>query len=151
VLSDADNQHAGFDVAQIIEPEPPPPPEPPEAPRPEDPPATASTGSAVGMIVRDGELPGTYVPGVDGRTMPASDDPNATALKYAKSLYNEATATPVASGLEKNGGFVARLPDGAYITYRPAGLSGKATLSTTASVAAVADGPNEPTESVGQF
>jgi filamentous hemagglutinin len=66
--------------------------------------------------------------------MPASDDPSAEALKYAEKLYDLQIATPVNSGLEDRGGIVVRLPDGAYITYRPAGLGGKATLPTTATL-----------------
>ena len=134
VLSDAGEDPAGSEVSQVMEPEPPepPPPEPPGTPRPTE--APVASASLLGIVARDGKLPGQHVPGVDGRTMPASDDPDTAALEYAKSLYDEQAATAVPSGLEENGGFVVRLPDGAYITYRPAGLAGKATLPTTTTV-----------------
>jgi hypothetical protein len=108
-----------------IEPMPvePPPSEPPETP--------SSTES---LAAPNGKLPGTYAPGTDVRTTPASDDPDAAALDYAKQLYDEETATPVETGLEARGGFAVEVPSGAHITYRPAGLGGRATLPTTATV-----------------
>ena len=128
VMSDA----GGTAVAQIepVEPPPEPPPirpEPPEAPR-----AAAPTGTVADAVAPNGTLPGvadrTGVP----RAMPASDDPNASARAYVNRIYNGQTPESVRS--DNEGGFVAKLPDGAYITFRPAGKASWRALPSTASV-----------------
>jgi hypothetical protein len=126
----------GRDVAQIEPPpiEPPPPPPEPETARPEQSAPATPTESLLEVIAPKGKLPGLSEPGADARTMAASDNPSAEALDYAKNLYDQKTATLVATGLEDRGGFAVKLPNGAYITYRPAGLGGRATLPTTATV-----------------
>ncbi len=136
-LSDTGSGRTESEVTQIIEPEPPeppPPPEPPETPRPAENLVPTPPQTLVELVAPKGELPGTYVEGSDARTMPASDDPDTSALDYAKQLYDERTAISVETGLEARGGFAVRTLAGAYITYRPAGLGGRATLPTTATV-----------------
>jgi len=64
--------------------------------------------------------------------MPASDDPDAAARAYVAKIYNGQTPDSVRS--EGDGGFVVKMPDGAYITFRPAGQASWRTLPSTASV-----------------
>jgi filamentous hemagglutinin len=67
--------------------------------------------------------------------MPASDDPNAAALSYVSKIYNGQTPTSVRTGGNlPTGSFVAAMPDGAFITFRPAGQASRLTLDSTASV-----------------
>ena len=124
------------DVVQIEPPpiEPTPPPPEPETARPEQGAPATPTESLLEVIAPKGKLPGLPEPGADARTMSASDNPSAEALDYVRNLYDQKTATLVDTGLEDRGGFAVKLPNGAYITYRPAGLGGKATLATTATV-----------------
>jgi filamentous hemagglutinin len=64
--------------------------------------------------------------------MPASDDPNSAARAFVLKAYNgqkQTSITPLGDG-----GFVAQMPDGAYITFRPAGQATSKTLASTASV-----------------
>ncbi len=114
------NQQAS-EVAQIIEPEPiePPPPESSEDTGRSEGVEATPTGTRADLIAPSGNLPGTYVKGADARTMPASDDPTAAALAYAEKAYNG--QTPFSITTLKDGGFVAVMPDGAFITFRPAG------------------------------
>jgi hypothetical protein len=78
-------------------------------------------------------LPGVAAKLGDPRTMPASDDPDLTARAYALSIHNG--QTPVSVRPEgDNGGFVAKMPDGAFITFRPAGQASWKTLTSTSSV-----------------
>jgi hypothetical protein len=67
--------------------------------------------------------------------MPASDDPNAAALNYIASIYNGQTPTSVTmdNGLPP-GSFIAAMPDGTSITFRPAGGASWRTLDSTANV-----------------
>ena len=126
----AGSDAAASDVAQIIEPEPPPPPpEPPQAPRLAAPPETF-----VDEVAPNGELPGVYVPGVDGRTMPASDDPASEAQAYVDRITKGQRYTRIPGKLDPLGGRVIRLSDGTFITYRPPGASSEDTLPTTATV-----------------
>ncbi len=133
VMSDAGGSGSAIDEAQIIEPPPiqPPPVEPPEAPRPPEA-AAASTGTRAELIAPDGKLPGTQAKADGVRTMPASEDPNATALAYTHNAYNGQTPsllTPL-----DGGGFIAKMPDGSFIIFRPAGQASAKTEPTTASV-----------------
>jgi hypothetical protein len=124
----------GNDVAQIIEPEPiePPPPEPPQGARQPQDVETTPTETRADLIAPNGDLPGTFVKGADARTMPGSDDPTATALAYAEKAYNGQAPSSVTT--LRDGGFVAEMPDGAFITFRPAGQASAKTEPTTASV-----------------
>jgi hypothetical protein len=127
VASDA----AGLNVAQIIEPEP-PPIEPPEAPRPAENAPGPSTGTVAEAALRGGELPGTAEPGTSARTMPASNNPTATAKDYAISLYKG--QIPKSQEPVGDGGFIVELSDGSFITFRPAGQASDKTEPTTATV-----------------
>jgi len=133
VVSDAGGAGSAIDVAQSAEPPPVDPAtiEPPEAPRPGEA-GAVPTGTRAELIARDGKLPGTQAKADGVRTMPASEDPNATALAYTQKTYNGQTPSPI-TALE-TGGFVAKMPDGAFVTFRPAGQAGPKTLDTTASV-----------------
>ena len=115
-------------VAQIE----PPPIEPPEAARPAESAPAAPTGTVAEAVLRDGGLPGTPEPGTWTRTMPASDNPTATAKDYAIGLYNG--QSPKSEKPLGDGGFIAELPDGSFITFRPAGQSSDKTEPTTATV-----------------
>ena len=134
----ASNGAVASDAGGLVQIEPmpvePPPLEPPETPSSTESLAPASSKTLVEVVAPKGKLPGTYAPGTDVRTMPASDDPDAAALDYGKQLYDEKTATPVETGLEARWGFAVEVPSGAHITCRPAGLGGRATLPTTATV-----------------
>ena len=126
VMSDV----GGQSVAQIIEPEPPPPE--PEALRPAENAPAAPTGTVAEAVLRNGGLPGTPQPGTWARTMPASHNPTATAKDYAIGLYNGQTSdVREAVG---DAGFIAKLPDGSFITFRPAGQASNKTEPTTATV-----------------
>ncbi len=122
-------------VAQITEPEPiePPPAKPPEGARPTESPEAKPTGTVADAVAPNGKLPGSDAPPGEDRTMPASDDPTLTARTYAEKIYNGQKPLWVRL-LGDEGGFVAHLPDGAYITFRPAGQASSRTLSTTATV-----------------
>ena len=126
VMSDV----GGQSVAQIIEPEPPPPE--PEALRPAENAPAAPTGTVAEAVLRNGWLPGTPQPGTWARTMPASHNPTATAKDYAIGLYNG--QRPTSEKPLGDGGFIARLPDGSFITFRPAGQASNKTEPTTATV-----------------
>jgi Phage portal protein len=136
LLSDSGGGRAGSDVTQVIEPEPPPPPGPPEPPSPSEPPeaprSAAPTGTVAHAIAPDGKLPGVADKLGDPRTMPASDDPDAAARAYVAKIYNG--QTPESVRPEGDGGFVVKMPDGAYIIFRPAGQASWRTLPSTASV-----------------
>ncbi|WP_175755074.1 hemagglutinin repeat-containing protein [Burkholderia cepacia] len=82
----------------------------------------------------DGKLPagigglGTPIP------MPPSSDPNATAEKFAKDAFNGQTPVKVANNVTGEGSWVAILPDGTAVTYRPAGQASSKTAGDTATV-----------------
>jgi filamentous hemagglutinin len=64
--------------------------------------------------------------------MPASDDPDSTAMAFVTKAYNgqkPSSKTPLGDG-----GFIAQMPDGAYITFRPAGQASPRTPDSTANV-----------------
>ncbi len=93
-------------------------------------------GTTAAAVAPDGQLPGV-LPGksAGGRNMPASDDPNATAMSYVQQLYAGRTpvsVTPIGNANE--GAFYATMADGSVITYRPAGMSSERTSSDTATV-----------------
>jgi hypothetical protein len=93
-------------------------------------------GTVADAVARNGILPGTSEGGPNSpRTMLASDDPNAAALNYIGSIYNGQTPTSVQTGGNlPPGSFVVTMPDGTFITFRPAGQAGPRTLDSTASV-----------------
>ena len=64
--------------------------------------------------------------------MSASDDPTATAKEYAVGLYKG--QSPKSEKQLSDGGFVMQLPDGSFITFRPAGQASDKTEPTTATV-----------------
>ncbi|MGC2787936.1 MAG: hypothetical protein WA397_29715, partial [Roseiarcus sp.] len=120
----------GLDVAQIIEPEPPPPE--PEALRPAESAPAAPTGTVAEAVLRNGGLPGVADKLGAPRAMPASDDPDSAARAFVLKAYNgqkPSSLTPLGDG-----GFIAQMPDGAYITFRPAGQASSRTPASTANV-----------------
>ena len=94
------------------------------APESDEPPGTVAEA-----VAPNGVLPGASDRGPESpRTMPASDDPNRAALDFVAKAYNG--ETPVSVRTPENlspGGFVALLPDGTYITFRPAGQASSRT------------------------
>jgi filamentous hemagglutinin len=67
--------------------------------------------------------------------MASSGDPNAAALNYIATIYNGQTPTSISIGGDlRPGMFIATMPDGASITFRPAGQASSRTLDTTANV-----------------
>lgn len=93
-------------------------------------------GTVADAVAPDGVLPGESEGGPGSpRTMSASDNPNAAALNYIGSIYNGQTPTSVQTGGNlPHGSFVVTMPDGTFITFRPAGQAGPRTLDSTASV-----------------
>ncbi|RPD83194.1 hypothetical protein EGK75_13330 [Neisseria weixii] len=89
--------------------------------------------------LKKGKLPGTPIgnPGTP-RTMPASQNPNATAEKFALTILGRTpTQAERIEGAKMNnnnciGCWRARALDGSMVIYRPAGYAGKDTLPTTA-------------------
>jgi hypothetical protein len=132
VRSDA----GGPGVAQIEPPaiEPPPPPPEPETPRPEESTPATTSESLVEVIAPKGELPGVAENLGAPRAMEASDDPASKAKKYIDLVTAGRKPERQESRLDAVGGYVIKLSDGTYITYRPPGVSGRDTLPTTASV-----------------
>ncbi len=112
------------------------PEEPPAKPAENAPTAVAPKGTIADAVAPNGVLPGIAPKGIGyPREMPASDNPNAAAAEYVTKISTG--QTPVAStpiGDPGSGGFYAEMPDGTYITYRPAGQAGDKTDPTTASV-----------------
>jgi hypothetical protein len=66
--------------------------------------------------------------------MPASDDPASEADNFIRGSTTGRTYVRVKTDLDAQGGYVIRLDDGTYITYRPPGVSSEKTDPTTASV-----------------
>jgi phage portal protein BeeE len=134
VRSDGGGPRAGVQVAQIIEPEPPPPPpEPPENPRAGQGAEPTLGGTVAEAVAPNGALPGVADKLGDPRTMPASDDPNLTARAYVVKAYNGQSPTSL-TPLGETGGFVVKMPDGTFITFRPAGQASEKTKASTTSV-----------------
>ena len=104
----------------------------PERPAPRKAHRPRPPGTVAEAILRDGALPGAPEPGTWARTMPASDNPTATAKDYAIGLYNG--QSPKSEKSLGDGGFIAELPDGSFITFRPAGQASDKTEPTTATV-----------------
>ncbi|MBR8507011.1 hemagglutinin repeat-containing protein [Burkholderia cenocepacia] len=82
----------------------------------------------------DGKLPagiggvGTPIP------MPPSSNPNVTAEQFAKDAFNGQTPLKVVNNVTGEGSWVAILPDGTAVTYRPAGQASSKTAGDTATV-----------------
>jgi len=82
----------------------------------------------------DGKLPsgvgglGTPIP------MEPSSNPSATAEQFATAAFNGQTPVKVINNITGEGSWVAIMPDGTAITYRPAGQASAATAETTATV-----------------
>jgi hypothetical protein len=82
----------------------------------------------------DGKLPngiggtGTPIP------MEPTPNPNAAAEQFAKAAFNGQTPVRVVNNVTGEGSWVAILPDGTAVTYRPAGQASSATATTTATV-----------------
>jgi len=140
VLSDASDEGADFQTAQGPVFEPVPLPEEPPAPRPATPPESAEPvippkGTVADAVAPNGVLPGSEPVGsAGGRNMPASDDPNSAASEYVVTILNGQTPVSVQSISGLPGALVAKMPDGTYITYRPAGQAGEKTPPKTATV-----------------
>ena len=86
------------------------------------------------ILGSDGKLPA--VTGVNGGAIerPATINPNQTAEQFARDAFNgqiPVATTPIKGD---SGAWVAKLPDGTYVTYRPAGQASSATSGTTATV-----------------
>jgi filamentous hemagglutinin len=64
--------------------------------------------------------------------MPASNNPTATAKDYATGLYDG--QIPKSQKPLGDGGFIAELSDGSFVTFRPAGQASDKTEPTTATV-----------------
>ncbi len=132
---------ADVQIAQGPVFEPPAPPEEPPALPPKAPPESAEPvvppkGTIADAVAPNGVLPGDGSNGLGNpRTMPASDVPDAAALHFVVQIYNGRTPIAVQTGGNlPPGAFVAEMPDGTFITYRPAGQSGYRTSSATATV-----------------
>jgi filamentous hemagglutinin len=99
------------------------------------PPAT-KTGSTVppSILGANGNLPsgiggtGTPIP------MPATADASATAEQFATAAFNGQTPVKVIDNITGEGSWVAIMPDGTAITYRPAGQASALTDPGTATV-----------------
>jgi hypothetical protein len=127
VLTDAPDGGVDFQIAQDPV-EPPPPPEEPPVPRPAAPledaePVVPAKGTVADAVAPNGVLPGDGPKGLGtARNMRVSDNPNLAGLNYVASIYNGLIPVSVkAVGDPGSGAFVATMPDGTYITYRPAG------------------------------
>jgi transposase len=64
--------------------------------------------------------------------MLASDDPDSAARAFVQKAYNG--QNPISLTPLGEGGFIAEMPDGAYITFRPAGQASWRTPAFTANV-----------------
>jgi hypothetical protein len=95
--------------------------------------AADPVGTVADAVAPGGVLTGNAEKLGDPRTMPASDDPDLTAQAYVLKIYNGQTPVSL-TALGEEGGFVADMPDGAFITFRPAGQASWRTMSSTASV-----------------
>ncbi|WP_116347375.1 hemagglutinin repeat-containing protein [Cupriavidus taiwanensis] len=81
---------------------------------------------------------GSLPPGIGGAGTPIpmqpTANPNATAEEFAKNAFNGQTPTKVVNNITGPGSWVAIMPDGTAITYRPAGQASSSTDSNTATV-----------------
>jgi hypothetical protein len=102
-------------VAQID----PPFAEPAKPVEPVGPAEATPTATVADAVAPNGGLPGAADQLGAPRAMPASDDPDSAARAFVFKAYNgqkPSSITPLGDG-----GFIAQMPDGAYITFRPAG------------------------------
>ncbi|AUT64685.1 filamentous hemagglutinin N-terminal domain-containing protein [Paraburkholderia terrae] len=94
----------------------------------------ANTKVPSSILGGDGKLPagiggtGTPIP------MEPTRNPSATAEQFAKAAFNGQTPVKVVNNITGEGSWVAIMPDGTAITYRPAGQASTATATTTATV-----------------
>jgi filamentous hemagglutinin len=86
------------------------------------------------ILGSDGKLPG----GIGGTGTPIpmepTSNPSVTAEQFAKAAFNGQTPVKVVNNITGEGSWVAIMPDGTAITYRPAGQASAATATTTATV-----------------
>ncbi|THD42330.1 MAG: phage portal protein [Bradyrhizobium sp.] len=95
--------------------------------------AASEPGTIAEAVAPNGVLPGEPRAELGSpRTMPASDDPDAAAAVYILRAYNGQQPISVRGGWPDM--FIAEMPNGAFITFRPAGQASAQTLSTTATV-----------------
>jgi hypothetical protein len=130
--NDAVMSDAGEPAAAQIEPPPVELPAPPSEPETQRPAEAAPAATVADAVAPNGRLPGTADKLGAPRAMPASDDPDSTAGAFVLKAYNGQkpnSITPLGDG-----GFVAQMPDGAYITFRPAGQASPKTPESTANV-----------------
>ncbi|MNQ78953.1 hypothetical protein D3C85_938790 [compost metagenome] len=86
------------------------------------------------IVGPDGRLPagiggpGTPIP------MPPTSNPDVTASEFALAAFNGQQPIKVENNISGEGSWVAIMPDGTAITYRPAGQASSATAGTTATV-----------------
>lgn len=93
------------------------------------------SGTVVDAVAPDGRLPGDEpVKSAGGRNMPASEDPDSTALDFVIRSFNGQIPASVRPISDQPGAIVFEMADGTFITYRPAGLSSALTPSTMATV-----------------
>jgi hypothetical protein len=101
-----------------------------------DEPQSGPQGTVAQAVAPNGVLPGESGGGAGSpRTMPASESANSAALSFIGQAYNGQRPTSISTpkNLAPNG-FVALLPDGTYITFRPAGQASSLTGASTATV-----------------
>jgi hypothetical protein len=128
VRSDVGTAPYAPSVAQIE----PPLAEPAKPLEPARPAETAPTATVADAVAPNGGLPGVADKLGAPRAMPASEDPDSAAQAFVLKAYNgqkPSSLTPLGDG-----GFIVQMPDGAYITFRPAGQASSKTLAATASV-----------------
>ncbi|WP_241068508.1 hemagglutinin repeat-containing protein [Achromobacter insuavis] len=93
-----------------------------------------SKGVPPSIVNLDGKLPtgiggpGTPIP------MPPTQNPDVTAEEFARAAFNGQTPMKVVDNISGPGSWVAILPDGTAVTFRPAGQASSATADTTATV-----------------
>ena len=86
------------------------------------------------ILGNDGKLP----PGIGGPgtpiPMPPSTNPNDVAEKFARDAFNGQIPTTIIKDLSGAGSWLAKLPDGTVVLYRPAGTASYRTDTNTATV-----------------
>ena len=104
--------------------------------------AELGRASRLARELQNGKLPGTLQNNrkSTAREMPASQNPNATAEKFAETfLGRKPTSIERLDGAKLLKGkcigcWNAKMPDGTFVTYRPAGNASSSTSTTTATV-----------------
>ncbi|MDF0606999.1 hypothetical protein HZU77_015330 [Neisseriaceae bacterium TC5R-5] len=97
-------------------------------------PTTTSKGVPPSILTPSGNLPpgvgelGTPIP------MPASSNPSTTTEQFAQAAFNGQKPMKIVNNITGEGSWVAVMPDGAVITYRPASQASAKTAATTATV-----------------